>query len=176
MSGPFNSMDLFLPLIPKRRLFERCFQHIKTSFILMVFREPEKQKQRLRQRIARTTKARVYIGQFSGINLIGILYQKGKINTFENIHEKFPNFLSALCKEYSVKQFIHLSALGIEKAEDSLYGKSKLKGEVLIRLPWKASAAGCVLRTLRHHAPPRVAHSAPPVPRSSAGKSRNRWS
>ena len=67
------------------------------------------------------------------INLIGILYQKGKINTFENIHEKFPNFLSALCKEYSVKQFIHLSALGIEKAEDSLYGKSKLKGEVLIR-------------------------------------------
>tara|TARA_B100001123_G_scaffold277486_1_gene308688 strand:- start:1332 stop:2300 length:969 start_codon:yes stop_codon:yes gene_type:complete len=67
------------------------------------------------------------------INLIGILYQKGKINTFENVHEKFPNFLSKLCKEYNVKRFVHLSALGIEKAKDSLYARSKLNGESLIR-------------------------------------------
>jgi len=67
------------------------------------------------------------------INLIGILYQKGKINTFKNIHEKFPNFLSALCKEHNVKQFIHLSALGIDKAKDSFYAISKLAGEVSIK-------------------------------------------
>ena len=67
------------------------------------------------------------------INLVGILYQKGKINSFENIHEKFPNFLSDICREYNVKQFIHLSALGIENAKDSLYARSKLKGEISIR-------------------------------------------
>ena len=71
------------------------------------------------------------------INLVGILYEKGKVNTFKNIHEKFPNFLSNLCREYSVQQFIHLSALGIENAKDSLYAKSKLEGEVLIRNNFK---------------------------------------
>ncbi len=67
------------------------------------------------------------------INLIGILYQKGKINTFKNIHEKFPYFLSNICKEYNIRQFIHLSALGIEEAKDSLYASSKLNGENLIK-------------------------------------------
>ena len=71
------------------------------------------------------------------INLIGILYQKGKINTFENIHEKFPNFLSNLCRKYNVEQFVHISALGIENAKDSLYASSKLKGEFLIRKNFK---------------------------------------
>ena len=71
------------------------------------------------------------------INLIGILYQKGKINTFENIHEKFPNFLSNLCRKYDVEQFVHISALGIENAKDSLYASSKLKGEFLIRKNFK---------------------------------------
>ena len=50
------------------------------------------------------------------INLIGILYEKGKVNTFKNIHSIFPTLLSKLCKEYKIKQFIHLLALGINKA------------------------------------------------------------
>ena len=71
------------------------------------------------------------------INLIGILFQKGKINTFENIHEKFPKFLSSLCNEYKIKQFIHLSALGIEKANDSLYATSKINGELGVKKNFK---------------------------------------
>ena len=67
------------------------------------------------------------------INLVGILYQKGKINTFNNIHEKLPKMLSAFCREYKVNQFIHISALGIDKAKDSIYAKSKLAGEASIR-------------------------------------------
>ena len=66
------------------------------------------------------------------INLIGILYEKGKINTFKNIHENFPNLLSALCKEYNLKQFIHISALGINESLESKYAKSKLDGELKI--------------------------------------------
>ena len=71
------------------------------------------------------------------INLVGILYQKGKINTFKNIHEKFPDFLSNICKKNNVKQFIHLSALGIENATDSIYASSKLNGEILIKNNFK---------------------------------------
>ena len=50
-------------------------------------------------------------------------------NSFENIHSRFPLILAKLCKEYSLKQFIHLSALGINDAVDSDYAKSKLQGE-----------------------------------------------
>ena len=63
------------------------------------------------------------------INLIGILYEKKKGNTFKNIHSVFPSLLAKLCKEYNLKHFIHLSALGINNAIDSDYAKSKLEGE-----------------------------------------------
>ena len=67
------------------------------------------------------------------INLIGILYEKRKGNTFKNIHSIFPSLLAKLCKEYKVRQFIHLSALGISVATDSDYAKSKLDGELNIQ-------------------------------------------
>ena len=67
------------------------------------------------------------------INLIGILYETGKGNTFKNIHSIFPSILAKLCKQYKVKQFIHLSALGINSALDSEYAKSKLEGEINIQ-------------------------------------------
>ncbi len=63
------------------------------------------------------------------INLIGILFEKRKGNTFHNIHSLFPSLLSKLAKEYRLKNFIHLSALGINEAKDSNYAKSKLEGE-----------------------------------------------
>ena len=63
------------------------------------------------------------------INLIGILYEQKKGNTFKNIHSLFPSILSKLCKQYNIKNFIHISALGINEAIDSNYAKSKLEGE-----------------------------------------------
>ena len=63
------------------------------------------------------------------INLVGILFEQKKGNTFKNIHTVFPSILAKLCKEYNLKHFIHLSALGINDAADSVYAKSKLQGE-----------------------------------------------
>ena len=63
------------------------------------------------------------------INLIGILFEKKKGNTFKNIHTVFPSLLAKLSKEYNLKHFIHLSALGINEAVDSTYADSKLQGE-----------------------------------------------
>ena len=67
------------------------------------------------------------------INLIGTLYEKNKNNNFENIHSNFPYLISKLSSEYNIKQFIHLSSLGIENAKDSDYANSKLKGEKNIK-------------------------------------------
>ena len=66
------------------------------------------------------------------INLIGILFEEKKGNTFKNIHSVFPGLLAKLCKEYNLKHFIHLSALGISDAVDSNYANSKLQGETNI--------------------------------------------
>ncbi len=63
------------------------------------------------------------------INLVGILYESNRGNTFKNIHTVFPTLLAKLCKEYNFKNFIHLSALGINEAKDSIYAQSKLEGE-----------------------------------------------
>jgi len=70
------------------------------------------------------------------INLIGILFEKGSDN-FTNIHEKFPDMISSLCKKHNLSKFIHISALGIEKATNSVYAKSKLKGEDAVRKNFK---------------------------------------
>ncbi|WP_075502093.1 complex I NDUFA9 subunit family protein [Candidatus Pelagibacter communis] len=63
------------------------------------------------------------------INLVGILFEKRKGNTFFNIHTLFPSLLAKLAKEFKLKNLIHLSALGINDAYDSDYAKSKLEGE-----------------------------------------------
>ncbi len=64
------------------------------------------------------------------INLIGILFEKKRFgNSFQNIHSLLPSMLSKLAKEYRLKNFIHLSALGINEATDSQYAQSKLEGE-----------------------------------------------
>ena len=62
------------------------------------------------------------------INLIGILFESGKINTFEKIHTLFPKFLSEICKKKN-KHLIHISSLGVENASDSKYAASKAEGE-----------------------------------------------
>ena len=66
------------------------------------------------------------------VNLIGILYEKNKINSFKNIHSAFPDFISRLCNKNGTA-LIHLSALGLENATDSKYAKSKLEGEKFIK-------------------------------------------
>ena len=63
------------------------------------------------------------------INLIGILYEKKRGDTFKNIHTVFPTLLAKLCKKYNLKHFVHISALGINDAVDSQYAISKLEGE-----------------------------------------------
>jgi len=63
------------------------------------------------------------------INLIGILYESKKGNTFQNIHSVFPTLLAKLSRKYNLENFLHISALGINQALDSKYAISKLEGE-----------------------------------------------
>ncbi len=66
------------------------------------------------------------------INLIGILYEKKK-DQFKLIHTDLPDLLSQKANKLNIEKFIHMSSLGIEKAIDSKYAKSKLDGERKIK-------------------------------------------
>ena len=72
------------------------------------------------------------------INLIGILYEKKK-NQFKTIHTDLPDMLSKIAYEVDIEKFIHLSALGVELAENSKYALSKKNGEVKIIKNFKSS-------------------------------------
>jgi uncharacterized protein YbjT (DUF2867 family) len=67
-------------------------------------------------------------GSFAVINLVGILFEKRK-QRFSAIHAQCPERLAQLAREAGVKRFIHLSALGVDKATHSLYARSKATGE-----------------------------------------------
>ena len=62
------------------------------------------------------------------INLIGILHENKK-DSFHKIHTLMPKMFAELSSKHNLKQFVHLSALGIEEAKESKYAASKLHGE-----------------------------------------------
>lgn len=65
------------------------------------------------------------------VNLVGILFEKGK-NNFTRAHIDVPTMISQACQKEGVKKFVHVSALGIERSK-SKYAKSKLAGEKSIQ-------------------------------------------
>ena len=47
------------------------------------------------------------------VNLVGILYETGKNNTFNKIHTEFPDRISKICKKKNI-DLIHVSALALD--------------------------------------------------------------
>jgi NADH dehydrogenase len=65
------------------------------------------------------------------INCIGIL--RGSAEDFRFAHVELVKNLLDLSVSYGVSRFIHFSALGCDKNEKSIYHRTKLEGENLIR-------------------------------------------
>tara|TARA_B100000029_G_C17510141_1_gene935935 strand:- start:568 stop:1512 length:945 start_codon:yes stop_codon:yes gene_type:complete len=66
------------------------------------------------------------------INLVGILFEK-KNGDFRKIHSLFPSMLAEICKKHNIDQLVHISALGVDKVENSKYALSKTEGEKKVR-------------------------------------------
>lgn len=69
-------------------------------------------------------------GCYGVINLVGILFEKGK-SKFKRAHADIPQMIAEACADAEVEKFIHASALGIDKSK-SKYAKSKLEGEEVL--------------------------------------------
>ena len=71
-------------------------------------------------------------GSDTVINLIGILFERGK-NSFQSIHVELAARIARIAREQGVKNFIHVSALGADKNSPSKYARSKAAGEAAVR-------------------------------------------
>lgn len=66
------------------------------------------------------------------VNLAAVLFEKGR-QSFYNLHVCGPEMISQMCVEHHVRQFVHLSALGVSADSPSRYGRSKAEGEARVR-------------------------------------------
>ncbi len=62
------------------------------------------------------------------VNLIGLLSQKNK-NDFDKFHHELPKQIAISCQSLQIKNFVHISALAVDRTTSSKYAASKLKGE-----------------------------------------------
>jgi NADH dehydrogenase len=62
------------------------------------------------------------------LNLTGIMFEGGRQN-FDALHAHGAEKLAQMAKSLGIKRFIHVSALGVDKAAGSAYARSKVLGE-----------------------------------------------
>lgn len=68
------------------------------------------------------------IGSYGVVNLVGILFESGR-QQFTALHAQGAEKLASMAKAAGAERFIHLSALGVDKAAGSEYARSKMLGE-----------------------------------------------
>ena len=66
------------------------------------------------------------------INLVGILHENVRNQTFKNCHELGPKNIAELAKKYDIQRLIHFSSIGANIDSESKYQKSKGLGEKYI--------------------------------------------
>jgi NADH dehydrogenase len=70
-------------------------------------------------------------------NTIGLLFEPGGAQTFDEVQVNGPERIARLSAECGVKRLIHISAIGADKESDSVYARTKALGEeaVLKHMP-----------------------------------------
>lgn len=74
---------------------------------------------------------RLIEGSTHVVNLLGILYEKGK-QTFDYVHVNLATKIAAAARACNIQRLVHMSALGVDYALNSKYAGSKLLGEMAV--------------------------------------------
>lgn len=77
-------------------------------------------------------------GADAAVNLVGILYERGRA-TFKSIHADGAANVATAAAAAGVKALVHVSALGADAASDSAYARSKAEGEQAVRAAFPAA-------------------------------------
>ena len=62
-------------------------------------------------------------------NAIGLLFEPGGAQTFDEVHVNGPERIARLSAETGVKRLIHVSAIGADSGSESVYARTKAEGE-----------------------------------------------
>ena len=80
----------------------------------------------------RPSVARAVEGVDAVLNLVGVLYERGR-QSFEGSQHLGARNIAELAKEAGVSQMIHISAIGADADSESDYAQTKAKGEAAVR-------------------------------------------
>ena len=73
-----------------------------------------------------------FVGSTAVVSLVSILYQQGR-QKFDAINVHGARAVAQAAKQAGAKRFVHVSALGVDRATDTRYGSTKLAGEKAVR-------------------------------------------
>ena len=76
--------------------------------------------------------AQALAGADAVINLVGILFEKGR-QSFQSVHVEGAANIARAAAAAGVGRFVHLSAIGADAGSSSLYARSKAGGEAAVR-------------------------------------------
>lgn len=71
-------------------------------------------------------------GATEAVNLVGILYERGR-RTFERVHAEGAGNVAAAAKAAGVKGMVHVSAIGADPRSPSAYARTKAAGEQAVK-------------------------------------------
>lgn len=77
--------------------------------------------------------ARAIAGSTHVVNLIGILFERGRKNTFDALHHLAAQRIAHAAAEAGVEKLVHISAIGASARAASHYAQSKAAGEEAVR-------------------------------------------
>ena len=78
-------------------------------------------------------------GADAAVNLVGILYQRGR-RTFQRIHVDGAANVAGAAKAAGVGSLVHVSAIGADAASESQYARTKAAGEAAVRAAFPTAA------------------------------------
>lgn len=76
--------------------------------------------------------ARALEGADAAVNLVGLLFEKGR-QTFDDVQAQGAANVAEAAKAAGVTAFVHMSAIGADAASTSAYGLTKAKAEAAVR-------------------------------------------
>ncbi len=82
---------------------------------------------------------RVLAGATAAVNLVGILFERGR-RTFARVHADGAGNVARAAAAAGVKRLVHISALGADAESESDYARSKAEGEGRVRVAFPKAA------------------------------------
>jgi uncharacterized protein YbjT (DUF2867 family) len=106
------------------------------------------------------------------VNLVGILFERGRKSTFDSLHHLAAQRIAHAAAEAGVGQMIHVSAIGASAQSAAHYARSKAAGEAAVR---RAFADAVILRPSLVFGPKTISSTVSPAWRASAPSCHWSW-